>query len=63
MTFFSGQTRSNICIFWNFILKEIKNDKNIIVWPFYWYFKQRPILALLIFAHPSAQKKAIFAHF
>ena len=36
--FFSGQTRSNMCIFWNFVidfvLKEIKNAKNIIVWPF-----------------------------
>ena len=42
MTFFLiklGQT----CIFWNFVLKEIKNAKNIIVWPFYWYFKQRPV--------------------
>ena len=66
-----------MCIFWNFVidfvLKEIKNAKNIIVWPFYWYFKQRPatienspknyICALLIFTHPSARKKAIFAHF
>ena len=53
---------------------EIKNAKKIIIWPFYWYFKQRPIYllkipnknyirALLIFAHPSARKKAIFAHF
>ena len=24
-------------------LKEIKNAKNIIVWPFYWYFNQRPV--------------------
>ena len=33
--FFSCQTRSNMCIFWNFVidfvLKEIKNVKNIIV--------------------------------
>ena len=53
MTFFSGQTRSNQgglsnkCIFWNFVidfvLKEIKNAKNIIVCPFYRYFKQRPV--------------------
>ena len=45
--FFSGQTRLNMCIFWkliiDFVLKEIKNAKNIIVWPFYWYFKQRPV--------------------
>ena len=36
-----------MCIFWNFVidfvLKEIKNAKNIIVWPFYWYFKQTPL--------------------
>ena len=23
--------------------KSIKNTKNITVWPFYWYFKQRPV--------------------
>ena len=74
---FAGQTRSNMFIFWNFVidfvLKEIKNAKNIVIWPFYWYFKQRSvnlenskknyIRTLLIFAHPSARKKAIFTHF
>ena len=37
--FLSRQTSSKMCIFWNFVtdlvLKEIKNAKNIIIWPFY----------------------------
>ena len=71
---FLSSTTSNMCIFWNFVidfvLKEIKNAKNIVIWPFYWCFKQRSvnlilkniyIRAILIFAHPSSRKKAIFA--
>ena len=51
--FFSGQTRSNVCIFWNFVIdfvwKEIKNAKNTIL--------SKDLYLLKI------PNKIIFAHF